>query len=272
MIQAILLLGIGIFLSCDAYNNVLLLPSKPKPFTLSPFKTVRTLPSIYSISSSAPWTGDTHNINSMESLNSMKYSFSVLPPSFYHTAVKKESIKSIGFDIGCGAGKSTLEKSLAYPDVSWIGVDKMLDRYDLICPSKYASFKYPLQFWNLDFLTFSKSSVVWNMMEGKHVFLSFTNVLHELWDEEDNRQKMFSVLKRIGKCSRSCTVLIEDIYPTFTTPAISMFFDSFLETWEEGIDGGEYKLPFNFRILQNKYVPSPSYQPRCQYHRCCLTL
>jgi len=264
----------GFFLTCDAYHHSLLLPSSPKPFIVSPFKTSKTLKTLptYSISSSPPWTEDrSEDRYSMESLNSMKSytknSFSVLPPSFYRTP---EKIESIGFDIGCGAGKSTLEKSLAYPEVSWIGIDKMLDRYDIICPT--TTLKYPLQFWNHDFFAFPQSSSVWKMMEDKHVFLSFTNVLHELWDHEENRHKMFSVMKRIGQCSRSCTVLIEDVYPTFSTTAISMFFDSFLETWEDGIDGGEYKVPFTFRILQNKYVPSPSYQPRCQYHRCCLTL
>lgn len=140
------------------------------------------------------------------------------------------SLESIGLDVGCGCGRSTRKRAKDYPGIPWIGVDKMLDRFDR--DENHLSFfslrekEKTVMFWHENFLNLPGQTSFQQMIQEKHVYLSFSNVLHEFWQEEEQRDAWFEALNEIYTYASSCTLLFEDHYAEYPPSIISFFLES----------------------------------------------
>lgn len=158
-------------------------------------------------------------------------SSSMVMPFFpWDEIMEKKDMDCIGLDVGCGCGHSTLKRVKDYPGMPWIGVDKMLDRFDREeSHLSFFSFKEKetkVMFWHEDFLDLPRQTSFQQMIQEKHVYLSFTNVLHEFWQDEKRRDDWFLMLNEIQTYASSCTLLFEDYYAEYPPSMISFFLES----------------------------------------------
>jgi hypothetical protein len=138
---------------------------------------------------------------------------------------ESQEMESIGLDVGCGCGRSTFQRVKDYPKMPWIGVDKMLDRFEQSYDNDYIDEK-KVMFWHEDMLALPRQKTFQQMIQQKHVYLSFTNVLHEFWQDEERRDDWFLMLNEIQTYASSCTLLFEDHYAEYPPSMISFFLES----------------------------------------------
>ena len=185
--------------------------------------------------------------------------------SFFKTETKKR--EWVGFDVGCGGGRSTEKRAEEYPNMPWIGMDVLLERFESFETSKKNK---RIEYWNQDFLEIDEHASFWKIVENKHVVLSFTDVLHEFWKEGEKKERWFQMIDKIKKHSASITLLIEDHYPEYSPSTLSRFFpqDSFQIKKEKYIPFAHYYTSSSFSsfsCLPQSLQPLQPLQP-LQYH------
>ena len=203
-------------------NAYLVLPHPRHSSPISPISPISSMSSMSSMS-----------LGSMPELRITKYS-----PLLEENGRKRttpsfpSSLECVGLDVGCGCGRSTRQRAKDYPGIPWIGVDKMLDRFDR--DESHLSFfsltekEKTVMFWHENFLNLPGQTSFQQMIQEKHVYLSFSNVLHEFWQDEEQRDAWFEALNEIYTYASSCTILIEDHYAQYPPSVVSFFFQSSL--------------------------------------------
>ena len=168
---------------------------------------------------------------------------------FFKTETKKR--EWLGFDVGCGGGRSTEKRAEEYPNMPWIGMDNMLERFETFETLKENK---KVEYWNQDFLEIGEHASFWKLVENKHVVLSFTDVLHEFWKEEEKKERWFQMIDKIKQHSASMTLLIEDHYPEYSPSTLSRFFPQ-----------------DSFQIKKEKYIPFAHYYTSSFSSFSCLS-
>ena len=130
--------------------------------------------------------------------------------------------RNVGYDIGCGCGRSTQRLAEEYPWVTWVGIDKL--RYPV------RATRQPIE--EFDFLDDTRFRVFFlPECSGKHVHLGCWDSLQELWRFQEDRAQFLHQLHALIGTAPSVTLVIQDRYPDIPGDQIRFLLEGYFEPY-----------------------------------------